>query len=310
MDNTPASQLAVLSMYTKLLHHWTTMLTSSDSIPDHASATVAGLIRHVNRLTLTLLQTCPGVATDSAILDFYEQSVRLISDDTLVRHIRIELPPSSLIYTILFSSSLATVSRLCYILACYKRGFETAMSTKALQGSHGIDIRTYDRSYVNLYNSYIMDFCNCLWRARALSDSDTNSQGCTVPRPTVDALTAYVATVDKSFELGSLFSLSYSPVLCFQSIKKLRELEDAEIEKGGDISTRHAGPVTQSSLTRLATAGGLRLSWQDYRISVLEALSASELVGVAELLKNTMTVLKRAMDGTPRSSGTSTQRGL
>lgn len=309
LDDTPVSQVAVLTMYTKLLHHWTTLLESSSQIPEHASATVTGLIRHVNPLALTLLQTSPGIATDAAILDFYEQSVRLITDDRMVRHIRIELPSSSLIYTMLFSSSLATVSRLCYILACYKKGFETAMSTKARQGSQGINSLSYDRAYVNLYNGYLMDICNCFWRGKAFSDADANSQGCTLPRPTVDALSAYVAAVDRSFELGSLFSLSLSPLLCLQSIARVREMEDAEIERGGAIRTRHAGPVTQGSLTKLATAGGLRLNWQDYRINVLEALSAKDLVGVAELLKNTMTVLKRAMDGTPRSSGLSGTQG-
>lgn len=309
MDNTPGTQLSVLSMYTKLLHHWTTILHSDDAVPIHASASITALIRHVNPLALTLLQTSPAISTDSAILDFYEQSVRLITDDTMVRHIRIELPSSSLIYTMLFSSSLATVSRLCFILACYKKGFETAMSTKARQGSsqgsQGVDSLSYDRPYVNLYNGYLMDICNCFWRGRAFSDSDANSQGCTVPRRTVDALATYVSSVDRSFQLGSLFSLSHSPVMCLQSILQVRELEDAAVEKDGSIRTRHAGPVTQNSLAKLTAAGGLRLSWQEYRIDVLEALSAKGLVGVAELLKNTMTVLKKSMEGRPNASGLS-----
>lgn len=295
-------------MYTRLLHHWTTILHSSDAIPEHASATITGLIRHVNSLALTLLQTSPSVATDSAILNFYGQSVKLVTDDTMVYHIRIELPPSTLIYTMLFSSSLATASRLFHILAGYKKGFETAMSTKVRHGDRsGVDALSYDRAYVNMYNGYIMDICNCLWRGRAFADGDANSHGCTVPRRTVDALAGYVSSVDRTIQLNVLFSLSHSPVLCRQSILQVRELEDAELEKGGTIRTRHAGPVTQASLTQLDTRGGLHLSWQEYRIQVLEALSSKGLLGVEELLKNTMTVLKKSMEGRARAAGVSTQ---
>lgn len=287
-------------MYTNLLHHWTTLLQSNDQIPDQANGTVGSLIQHVNVLALTLLQTSPGVSIESAVLDFYEQAVRLTADERMVHHIRIELPPSLLIYTVLFSGSLTTVSRLCHVLACYKKGFEIVMAIRVRQdGSQGIDMLSYSKAYVNLYNGYLMDICNCFWRGRAFSVSDANSHGCMVSTATINALASYVTTVDRSFSLTSLFSLSHSPTLCLLSIARVRELEDAETDRErGAIRVRHAGPVTQESLSRLAIAGGLRLSWQDYRIKVLEALTASELVGVAELLKNTMTVLK----GKSRSS--------
>jgi centromere protein I len=237
-----------------------------------------------------------------AIIEFYEQAIHLVNDDTLKYYIRIELPPSELIYTFLFSSSVTTMSRLCGILACYKKGFEMAMSTKARNdGSNRIDALSYDRAYVNLYNGYLMDICNCFWRSRAFSDADTNSHGCLMPRPTVFKLTSYVSSVDKTFSLPSLLSLSYSPVLCFQSIRSVRDLEDAAIGSSSAIRTRHAGPVTQNSLSKLAVAGGIQLSWQDYRIEVLRSLAEKNLGGIAELLKNTMTVLKNSMDATPRA---------
>ena len=284
-------------MYKNLLRHWTVLLKSSDTIPKHASPAVSALIQHVNPLALTLAQTSPTISTHSAILEFYEKNIHLVTDDTLRRYIRIELPPSELVYILLFSNSLAVVSRLCNILACCKKGFETAMSTKARHdGSHQIDSMSYNRTYVNLYNGFLMDICNCFWRARAFSDSDTNANGCLLPRSIIPALTSYVTSVDKSFTLPSLFGFSYSPVLCLHSIQRVRELEDAEMDKNNSIRTRHAGPVTQSSLTRLAASGGLQLSWQEYRINVLESLSEKELIGIAELLKNTMTVLKNSME--------------
>ncbi|CAM1508376.1 Fc.00g052240.m01.CDS01 [Cosmosporella sp. VM-42] len=308
VDDTPESQLALLSLYTNLLRHWTVILQASSPIPEHASTSISLLIRHVNTLALTVAQTSPTVTTHSAILEFYEQSVRLVTNDTLKHYIRIELPPSWLVYILLFSNSLAVVSRLCNILACYKKGFETAMSTKTRKdGSNQIDSNSYNRAYVNLYNGFLMDICNCFWRARAFSDSDTNAHGCMLPRSIIPALASYVTSVEKAFALTSLFGLSHSPILCLQSIQRVRELEDAEMEKDNSIRTRHAGPVTQTSLPKLGTSGGIGLTWQEYRITVLEALSAKELAGVAELLKNTMTVLKNSMEGRSKRSQKSTQ---
>ncbi|KAG6041253.1 hypothetical protein E4U41_005294 [Claviceps citrina] len=312
-DFAPTSQLGLLKMYTHLLRHWTAMLQSDDGVPDFASSTVSALIGHVNLLALTLLQTTPSVATDCLILDFYEQAARLVTDRKLRRYMRIELPPSPLVYTFLFSNSLATVSRMCYILAVCKRGIETAMATRpradpsSADGPHRVDSHTYDRSFVDLFNGYLMDMCNCLWRNRAFNDTDTNARACTLSAATVRALAGYVLSVDRALALNSCFSLSHSPVLCYQSIERVRDLEDDAMRHDASIRVRHGGPVTQSSLVRLANAGGMRLGWQDYRIEVLRNLADSGFPGVAELLKNAMTVLKRSMDGRLSIQGTPIQ---
>ncbi|KAI5461204.1 Mis6-domain-containing protein [Mariannaea sp. PMI_226] len=306
LDNTPDSQLALLSLYTNVLHHWTVILQSSDIIPLNANAAISSLVSHVNILALTLIQTSPTVATCSAILEFYEQNARLVSHDVLKHHIRIELPLPSLVYILLFSNSLSIVSRLCDILACYRKGFDIAMQTKARQdGSNQINTATYSRAYVDLYNGFLMDICNCYWRGHAFSNSDTNALGCMVPRKLVPVLTKYVSSVDNTFSLETLFGLSYSPVLCLQSIQVVRELENAAVDRGELIRNQHAGPVTQSSLTRLSTSGGINLSWKDYRVDVLATLSASDLAGITEILKNTMKVVKTLMEG--KSTQTSTQ---
>ncbi|KHN95730.1 Mis6 domain protein [Metarhizium album ARSEF 1941] len=306
----PDSQQGLLQMYTKILRHWTAVLQASDTIPEHASATVASLILHTNTLALTLLQTSPSVTTDASILDFYEQTARVFTDAKLKRYMRIELPPPPLIYTFLFSNSLATVSRICFILACYKKGIETAVATRPralptdTDAAARIDSHTYDRPYVNLFNGYIMDICNLFWRNRAFNDSDTNARACTLSVATVNALAAYALSVDRTLPLNALFSLSHSPVLCYQSIERLRDLEDDAMEHDSGIRVRHGGPVTQGSLTRLANAGGMKLSWQDYRIEVLKNLADSGFPGIAELLKNAMTVLKRSIDGRLSIQGT------
>ncbi|GKU01728.1 unnamed protein product [Fusarium langsethiae] len=238
-DNTPESQLAVLGLYKNILHHWTVVLESSDTIPDYASDAVADLIRHVNPLALSIVQTSTSVSARSAILDFYEQNSRLISHETLKHYIRIELPPSHLIYILFFSSSVAIMSRICAILASYKKGFEMAMLTKPKRdGTNRIDSSSYNRVF---------------------------SKRC------------------------------------------IQGLENAEINSGTPLNTRHEGPPTQSSLGQLVSSGGIRISWQDYRIKVLEELSAKELAGITDLLKNTMTILRKLIDGGESTRPTTAQ---
>ncbi|RBR14072.1 hypothetical protein FVER53590_07997 [Fusarium verticillioides] len=308
LDNTPESLLALLALYKNLLHHWTVLLESSDTVPDHASVTITALVRHVNPLALTLCQTCPSVSSRSAILDFYEQNARLVSHQVLKHYICIELPPSSLIYILFFSSSAAIVSRMCAILASYKKGFEMAMLTRPdREKSNRIDSSSYNRTFVGLFNGYLMDMCNCFWRGRAFTNNDPNALGCMIPRSLVPVLSLYVTSLDKTQTLASLFSLSHSPLLSLQSRLCIRSLEDAEVDSDSSLRIRHEGPPTQSSLGQLASSGGLRISWQDYRVKVLEALTARELGGITDLLKNTMTVLRRAIDGEGSSRPTTSQ---
>jgi centromere protein I len=295
LSHNPGCHLELLVLYTNLLQHWTAILYSSDEVPDYANSAIEAVIRHVEPLAQTLIQISRTESTEATILAFYEQTVRLVTDATLQQHVKIALPPSSLVYFLFFSSSLATVSRLCYVLANYKKGFEAAMSVRRQDPQQKGGAVKYNKAQVILYNSYLMDICNCLWRARAFHIEEGKSKGCMISETTVAALTSYVSSVAHGSSLASLFDLSHSPVLSLQSIQQVRELEDEEIE-AGTIESRHAGPVTQSSLTRLASSGGLALSWQNYRIGVLKALSEKGLVGVAELLKNTMTVLKNAME--------------
>lgn len=283
-------------MYSNLLNYWTILLLANTKVTDDATRSISALIYHVNSLTHTLVQASPSFTTDTAILEFYGQTLRLVKNGELLKHMRIELPPSPLIYMLFFSHSLSTQSGLCRILAFYKKGFESSMTKRA--GSY-----SYDKEYINLYNGFLMDICNCLWRSRAFSSEEANTKGCMVPQPTVVALTAYVASVEGSFALTSLFGLSHSPTLCYQSIQLVRDLEDDAMAQGASIFARHAGPVTQDSLQRLESTGGMKLTWQAYRIKVLQGLMAKGVPGVAELLKSTMTVLRNAMDGGKRVSG-------
>lgn len=246
-----------------------------------ASTTVADLVAHINNLCLTLVQTSPTTSTHSRILDFYEQTASLASDSTLQRHTRIVIPPSPLVYILHFSLSPSTLSRLCAILSKYKQGFQKAMATSRSE---------YTPEYINEFNGFLMDICNCIWRSRAFNHNDVNSHGCLVPRSLNRDLTSYINDLSMGGTLPTLFSLSYSPILGLSAISYFRQLEDAELEQ---LRTRHAGPVTRASLNALANNGGLRVGWDDYRLGVLSHLEQNGMAGVGELMYNTMTNVMR-----------------
>ncbi|KAI6782946.1 Centromere protein I-like protein [Emericellopsis cladophorae] len=303
----PELQPSLVDLYTQILQHWKSLLLSSDVIPKHAKKTIQALVSHMNSISSLMLQASPTVATSSHVLDFYEEFARTVTHSSLRSHLRIEMPPSPVIYSLFFSGSLADTSRLCHVLSCFKQGFETAIMERA-RSDDPTQSGPYDRAYLNTYNGYLMDICNCLWRTRAFSSTEANAHGCLLPPPTVDALSAYLARVNRNFGLESICGLSLAPTLCFQSIQRFRELEDAELDRGRPLATRHAGPVTQASLAKLATSGGLSMGWQDYRVSVLNSLSDKGLPGIADLLKCTMTVLKNLMDGKTGERSSSLQR--
>ncbi|KAK4152641.1 centromere protein I [Chaetomidium leptoderma] len=286
LDNTPASQVSLLRFYTLLLRRWTIAMEETESLDALPVATVPNLIDYINQLALTLTQTSPAVSTCLDILDLYEAAATLYSKPKRLEHMEITIPPPLLVYLLYFSPSLAVVSRLCGILATYKRAWEAVMSSAVPR-----QLTRRERDQINVFNGFLMDLCNCLWRGRAFSTTDVNAQGCRLPQSIQTALGSYMSAADPEFSLGTAFGLSHSPLLCLQSISYVRGLEDAEMEA---IRARHGGPVTQASLGQLAVRGGLKLSWQEYRSGVLAYLEAKGFPGVPELMYNTMKNLMRA----------------
>ncbi|RYP60396.1 hypothetical protein DL769_008132 [Monosporascus sp. CRB-8-3] len=285
LDDMAASLADILQFYTALLRRWTVTLASVDQLSVRAASATASLITHVNGLCLTLLQTSSSISTHSMVLDFYEQGASLMSGPYSSFRTRVVIPPSPLAYLLYFSPSPTTVSRLCGLLAKYKQGLQKAMSTSRSD---------YTPEYVNEFNGFLMDICNCLWRSRAFNTKDNNSHGCLIPKHIAEDLSLYIKGLDTGASLASLFSLSHSPVLGLLSISYFRGLEDAELEKGTDeLGTRHAGPVTRATLASLAEDGGLRLTWDEYRLGVLTYLDQNGMGGVGQLMYNTMTTLMK-----------------
>ena len=255
--------------------------SSNSSGTETLSTTFTRLATYVDTLCLSLLEDTepPAVQVTPAILEFYELIANAASSSDHDNAVRLTLPSPHLVYLLLFTPSLSTLSRLCSILTMYKRGFEGTMAAAASRGKSGI----YSREFVNHFNGLIMDICNCIWRNRALTKDDANALGCLVSASFLPALKTHVEAL--GYPLGSLFSLSHSTTLCALSIACFRDLEDAA---GEAISVRHAGPLTQRSLAALADDGGLEIRWGEYRLEVLRWLDQRGVTGISELMHCTM----------------------
>lgn len=288
LDDTIESKLVIFTFYNNLLRRWGKKLIASNHPSMQESTSVTSLIAHVNNLALTILQSSTSVTICSTVLTFYESIAYLISHTDCRAAVRIITPPAEVVYTMYFTSSLSTLTRLCSILTLYKRAFELATSSKASVNNQ----LSYPKEYYNHFNGFLMDICNCIWRSRAFNTSDANAVGCLLPVEITSTLTKYVSALDTSVSLAGLFSLSYSPVLCQEAISYVREREDNE----DTIDVRHAGPVTQGSLKQLEMDGGLVLSWADYRLGVLRHLESNGVAGIGELMYNTMKHLMMARE--------------
>ncbi|KAL2067965.1 hypothetical protein VTL71DRAFT_16063 [Oculimacula yallundae] len=302
-DGSNESQLALLAFYKSVLDQWMIFLLSHPkplSVAE-APASITALTNHANNLALTIIQNNITIDAHSTILDFYETTASLITHEALKPIVRITIPLAETIYSLLFTTSISTVSRLCAILALYKKAFELAMAPKPIPSSNSAsEPQPYPKKYVNHFNGFLMDVCNCFWRSRAFNTTDPNALGCLLTPEITQTLEKYITTLDANLSLPSLFSFSYSPVFCLMAIKYVRDLEDTSEEP---IERRHAGPVTPNSLKQLEKDGGLNLPWADYRLGVLNYMENQEVVGIGELMYNTMKHLMVAREKA-KASGT------
>lgn len=279
-EGTTESRLRLLRFYGSLLDNWTVSLLSKRKPTLAEGQALKSVMEHVSSLCLTIIQTCMDITCHSAVLDFYEPAAASMMYPTLKSAVRISLPPAEVIYTLHFTSSLAIQSRLCALLAIYKKAFESAMAPNSAPKQE-----PYPGVYVNEFNGFLMDLCNCLWRSKAFNTADPNARGCLLDPNVNLVLSRYVSNIDGALTLPTLFTFSYSPLLCSLAISYIRELEEGAMD---DIERRHAGPATQISLKQLVNHGGIKLTWQEYRLGVLHYLEGKGVPGIAELMYNTM----------------------
>lgn len=291
-DGKLESQLSLLTLYTNILHHWASVLRAANPFPRNATRSVTALIQHAHSLCLTLFQNSATIETEAAVLSLYEQMLDLVQDPKLGQFVRVELPPGELVCTMLLSNSLATVSRTCYILVCFRNEISKVVNSQQSSGTDGrLTVKSYSRRDIDRLNAHVADVCNSLWLWKAFDDKKKGI-GLQVPRPTVDALARFVTSVDRKFSLAAMMSFSYSPVFCRLSINRMRDIEDERAAADDTIETRHPGPVSPQSLIRLASSGGIKIEWQEYQVQVLETLHNQGFEGIGALLRSVIASLK------------------
>lgn len=149
-----------------------------------------------------------------------------------------------------------------------------------------------------------MDMCNLLWRNRALNTEDPNALGCLIPSQTNTSLTNYIRDVNDAAKhydresalhvtLSSIFSLSHHPAFCNLSAAAFAEFEDQNLDQDQEQSVRMRKPVTQKALHALEKDGGVKISWQDYRVWMLDWLDGVGSLGTGNLMRSTMKALRK-----------------
>ena len=293
LDHTASSRTDLLDFYANLTRQWGISLRS-----DTSSVTTGGfkpLVSLITRVELLLLSFMEIPFTEDAkgtgdfrpvttsILDLYSDLADLYSHASSNGNIRLTVPLAPVIYSLTFTSNLAQISRLSNILSIYKNSFEASLTSQTLQSPDKSAGGFYAPEMVGLYNGYIMDLCNLIWRNRALNSEDQNAHGCLVPKATKDSFVEYIDDSNEiskrrrvarsdgpafNHSLGLMFSLSHHVALASHSAACFSALEE-QAGLSGDRPTLQR-PVTQKALETLEKEGGIRLTWSEYRLRMLD----------------------------------------
>ncbi|EER29983.1 hypothetical protein D8B26_007257 [Coccidioides posadasii str. Silveira] len=305
LNDSNQGKASLLSCYTNLIRHWGCLVRSNTSLS--AVPPLSELVLRAELLSLALLETpsnshgndqSASLSASLNVLHFYIELAQLFSHAPTHTDIPLTIPLPQTIYLLTFIPAVCSISLLGDILARYKTALEALNSTS--------QSNRVPQSEIIKFNGYVLDTCNLLWRNRALNSSDLNALGCLVPAETVTALTRYIQELNgvlghrsngrykSKFKLVSMFSLSYNLALCRISAACVKSLEDQAEEDGVTLSASLPLPVTQDVLTRLAKDGGISLSWQEYRLKMLDWLDSHGSKGIGSLMRSAMINLRKA----------------
>ncbi|RAO65008.1 uncharacterized protein BHQ10_001020 [Talaromyces amestolkiae] len=316
LDHTASSRTDLLDFYANLIRKWGISLRSETfSVTSGRFKPLVSLITHVELLLLSLMEipftadakdTGDFIPVTTSILDLYSDLAELYSHASSNGNIRLTVPLAPAIYSLTFTSNLAQISRLSNILSIYKNSFETSLTSQTLQSPDKSAGGFYAPEMVGLYNGYIMDLCNLIWRNRALNSEDQNAHGCLVPKATKESFVEYINDSNEiskhrraarsegpafNHSLGLMFSLSYHVALASHSAACFSALEE-QAGLTGDRPTLQR-PVTQKALEALEKEGGIKLSWSEYRLKMLDWFDDLGSDGIGQLMRSTMKALRK-----------------
>ncbi|PKC65247.1 Mis6-domain-containing protein [Rhizophagus irregularis] len=243
------------------------------SIKGDYSRTIQGFIHHVNQVSIISLEsTNDDLEVQHAIFSAFEAIANLQMN---YNWNRVVIPSSSIVYRAFFSSSGMSLSRICGIILQYKEAFDKNPQQ---------NVSLHCRSYINYFNSFVMDICNCLWRNRPFNKTDKNSKGFQLDD---DIIRKLQETCNEDWT--SCYSLTHLPSFAALSKSCIQDLE----ESTPNIKRRLTLPATQFSLKDISTAGGLQISFNDYRVHFLNVLYKLGFVGIHDFLYQSLTSLSK-----------------
>ncbi|KAL4967363.1 Mis6 domain protein [Aspergillus stella-maris] len=311
LEDTASSKAILLDFYSALIRQWGVKLRT-EPFTIEASQPMSRLISHAELLASSILESPPEDPSDIdadadyrpsilSVLEFYLTLADLFSYAHLNGNIRITVPLAPAVYSLVFHPVASVISIMNTILSYYKASFEESMVSETLQAHTPTD-PLYSQQLVGLFNGYIMDICNLVWRNRALNSEDPNAVGCLIPPATITALTQYLRDVNErarkrnrenafSYTLASVFSLSHHAALCNMSASCFADVERENDVK--DDQPRLRKPVTQKALSALEKDGGIQMTWQDFRVRMLDWMDSTGGNGVSNLMRTTMKALRK-----------------
>jgi centromere protein I len=308
LDHTVDSKICLLRYYASIIRRWGSIIRAA--APRSAVPPLAQVISRAELLCLSLLESpeslrrshsTPERFTGLSVLSFYMELASVYSHASTYDEIRLTAPLPQTIYLLAFTPACCYVSLLSAALAKYKSSFEASLTSKSLPGSASPG-RRYPTALVDQFNGYVMDMCNLLWRNRGLNAEDPNAKGCLIPAGTADILSEYLNELNditagddddtgkQKYLLGSLFSFGYHVAMCGLSSACFR---DIEAQEGRQLDARLNKPVTQRALTALEAAGGVKISWQEFRLKMLDWLDERGAGGIGALMRVTMKTLRK-----------------
>jgi centromere protein I len=315
LDHTASSRSALLDFYALLIRQWgVAMRAEGPSFSADGFTPLISLITHAELLSLSLLEI-PLTAADlsskaskpvaTTILELYNTLANLYSHAANNGNIRLTVPLAPTVYSLAFTSNLALISLLCSVLATYKSSFEESLVSQTFQSPVKSAGAFYATEMVALFNGYIMDICNLVWRNRGLNADDPNALGCLIPAPTKTALNEYINDSNEMlkrrkgsegptfhYSLQMMFSLSHHVALADLSAACFADFEDQKVPDA-EGQARLRKPVTQKNLTALEKDGGVKINWQDYRVKMLDWFDERGSEGIGRLMRSTMTALRK-----------------
>ncbi|PWY80946.1 Mis6 domain protein [Aspergillus sclerotioniger CBS 115572] len=305
-----SSRTSLLDSYSSLIRRWGIHLRVQPLVVEE-SKPLGRLIAHAELLALSTLECLtpmrqpPGGRSERykpatlSITEFYCTLAELFSHASMNGSIRLTVPLAPTVYTLAFTPISSVISIMSSVLASYKSSFESSLTSHVLQVPSSQD-SLYPTGLVGQFNGYIMDVCNLLWRNRGLNSEDPNALGCLIPPATIGALTRYIRETNErerkretafSYTISSIFSLSHHIALCNMSAACFSDIED-ENDIGED-RPKLKKPVTQKALSALEKEGGMKMTWQEYRVRMLDWLDATGTVGIGNLMRSTMKALRK-----------------